>query len=712
MKAFACLPIAVFLIAAVTGCSDVPSIDLGRNWKHSITDRPEYAGIDVDDSGWETVNLPAPLYREKKAQAVWIRKKVVLPEKIVAFQPWIFLGKIWDADRTYFNGVQIGETGRDKPFIMPTWNVDRSYLIPPELIRRGEENVIAVRVFGQLKPSVNSEAFIAPSWYVQSFTFWKQMKSRFVSLSTGMVSLFLGLVSLLQFAINRRNRVSLHFGCISIIWAFLSTHFFISDFGIQYNIKERLYFSFLAIEVAWIYILLESVFDKRIKAARWFIFLNTLLAVVVLNAQGLYDPIQEINITISGAFGVLNQVIWGILIVRAMKKNPVEARVMLVGYVIFMTGLIHDAAALSGVFFTDFYWIIVSYPAVIISFAVIIARRSSGMEKRVSMAVEIEEMKNNLAAVLGTVRLSMTEMTDFSQSLRETAHGLKEKMSEQDASLAETAASIEEVQASIEHIADNARKQNDNLRFSKSKLAEYVQYLAGIGSAAKNAAVLSGKSVERSLESRKRLESMVTGMNKIRTSSDTIREISDIINDIADQTNLLALNASIEAARAGTMGRGFAVVADEIGKLADRSIEQAKHIQKIIGETTADIESETSLVSGSSGIILEIEKWVKDVEGAILSIIDLCETQEKMTRGIMENMEAIEQGSGDISNATDEQRSFISTVSLSAERLKSIMEGVLDNAESLIASIGHIHGRIASMRKLVEADEGGREPEA
>lgn len=125
MKYLTHLSLILLLAAAAMGCSDVPVIDLGSGWKHTVTDSLEFASVDFDDSGWGTVDLPASLYKEKKAQAVWIRKKVIIPENMTAMRPWIFLGKIWDADSTYFNGVQIGETGREKPYIVPTWNVDR-----------------------------------------------------------------------------------------------------------------------------------------------------------------------------------------------------------------------------------------------------------------------------------------------------------------------------------------------------------------------------------------------------------------------------------------------------------------------------------------------------------------------------------------------------------------------------------------------------------
>ena len=152
---------------------------------------------------------------------------------------------------------------------------------------------------------------------------------------------------------------------------------------------------------------------------------------------------------------------------------------------------------------------------------------------------------------------------------------------------------MEEVSSSIEQIARNAREQENSIGKNNSILFTYLDSLETITGAARNAQGLSATSMEFMEKGRQRLNGIVEGMKAIKNSSDAVGDITEIINEIAEQSSLLSLNAAIEAARSGAAGRGFAVVADEIGKLADRSISQAKSIQDHIQKTLADINRET-----------------------------------------------------------------------------------------------------------------------
>lgn len=363
----------------------------------------------------------------------------------------------------------------------------------------------------------------------------------------------------------------------------------------------------------------------------------------------------------------------------------------------------------------------IAYLGDVASSAEAIARGDLGQDVQLqsdkdTLGISFRQMILNLREVIGEVQASSGTLATASDELQRAADQGSQAVQQVSSTIAgvgqaaqgqarqsqEGSQSVEQLASAIEQVARGAQDQSQSTADARRSLEELEAVVSQVGVSAQEVANASTTAQEAARGGASRIQQTIAGMGNLEKTvlasatkveevgrmGDQIGQIVEVIDDIADQTNLLALNAAIEAARAGEHGKGFAVVADEVRKLAERSQQSTREIGSLI----------RTVRQGLSEAVEAMEAGVNEVSARKVD----AEAAGQALGNILSSADAIASTSQANRLAATQMTEALQRVAQSMSHVAAVVEENTAAAEEMAAETGHV-------RELVSAGAASAE---
>jgi methyl-accepting chemotaxis protein len=311
----------------------------------------------------------------------------------------------------------------------------------------------------------------------------------------------------------------------------------------------------------------------------------------------------------------------------------------------------------------------------------------------------LKTAQGDLDRVGNELRDSSAETESVIARISESVEQVRGESRTQSESVEQSSSAVEQIAANIESLKRALADQSSSVVEASASVEEMVGNIGAVNQSTEKLAGRFEILTATAEQGRVAQASIVEKIDGIADRSEALLEANEVISAIASQTNLLAMNAAIEAAHAGSAGKGFSVVADEIGRLAETSTEQSRTIGKNLLFVQQSISEAVESAKGSEETFAKLSAEIGETDRIVREVRQAMEEQREGTTQILEALRVMNDMTSQVNGASSEMSSGNATILAEIGRLQSIAGNIKESLDRIAGGASEIG---SSARKVTE----------